>query len=136
MEFTEYRFDPAYIKAVVDERRQNLIANRGLANLLAFGLEVVAGRLKQDPRRYLDYGVWWWSLKELLNQEGYGLGNQSDPTVATIYKMEIPEETLIAAEEFRSKYLRTQFIYNNKFMVDSNDGGIYTLYDSDMEVVW
>ena len=68
MAFTEYKFDKDAIKALVAERAVGLRANRGFSNLLGFGLGVVAERLQKDPRRYRDYGPYWWALKDALAQ--------------------------------------------------------------------
>lgn len=135
MAFTEYKFDKEMLKALVAERSANLRANRGFSNLLRFGLGVVADRLRVDPLRYRDYGVWWWSLKTLMNKAGYNLGDQADPLIAKDYRGESDVETLIAADEFRTEYLRTQMIYTNKFMLDAGSGEFWTLYDQDMESV-
>lgn len=133
MTFTEYKFDPAFIKATVEERQTNLAANRGFSNLLRFGLGLVSDRLQQDPRRYLDYGPYWPALKEAMNAVGYNLGSQSDPLVKKEYCGETDVETLIMADEFRTEYLKTQMIYTNQFMLDGETGEFWTLYDSDME---
>ena len=135
MAFTEYKFDKEMLKALVAERATNLRANRGFSNLLRFGLGVVADRLRVDPLRYRDYGPWWWSLKALMNKAGYSLGDQADPLIAKDYRGESDVETLIAADEFRTEYLRTQMIYTNKFMLDGESGEFWTLYDQDMESV-
>ena len=71
--FTEYRFTPEYLAAKVAERAAALKANRGMSDLLGFGLGVVRDRLAKDPRRYLDYGPYWWALKEALNARGADL---------------------------------------------------------------
>ncbi len=134
MAFTEYKFDKEMLKALVAERAANLRANRGFSNLLAFGLGVVAERLSKDARRYRDYGPWWWSLKGIMNRNDYRLGDQSDPLIAKAYRGDSDVETLIAADEFRTEYLRTQMIYTNKFMLDGESGEFWTLYDSDMEL--
>ena len=134
MAFTEYKFDKEMLKALVAERAANLRANRGFSNLLAFGLGVVADRLRVDPPRYRDYGPWWWSLKDVMNRNGYHLGDQSDPMIAKAYRGETDVETLIAADEFRTENLRTQMIYANQFMLDAGSGEFWTLYDSDMEL--
>ena len=134
MAFTEYKFDKEMLKALVAERAANLRANRGFSNLLAFGLGVVAERLAVDPLRYRDYGPWWPALKGAMNANGYSIGSQSDPLIAKAYRGETDVETLIAADEFRTEYLRTQMIYTNKFMLDGDSGELWTLYDSDMEV--
>lgn len=133
MAFTEYKFDKEMLKALVAERSANLRANRGFSNLLAFGLGVVADRLRVDPPRYRDYGPWWISLKDVMNRNGYHLGDQSDPLIAKEYRGETDVETLIAADEFRTMYLKSNIVYANQFMLDAGSGEFWTLYDSDME---
>ena len=135
MAFTEYKFDKEMLKALVAERAANLRANRGFSNLLRFGLGVVADRLRVDQLRYRDYGPWWPALKQIMNAAGYNLGSQTDPLIAKDYRGESDVETLIAADEFRTEYLRTQMIYTNKFMLDGESGEFWTLYDQDMESV-
>lgn len=133
MAFTEYKFDKEMLKELVAERAANLRANRGFSNLLRFGLGVVADRLRVDTLRYRDYGPWWPALKQIMNSAGYNLGSQTDPLIAKEYKGDTDVETLIAADEFRTEYLRTQMIYTNKFMLDGDSGELWTLYDQDME---
>lgn len=133
MAMTEYKFDRDGIRDLVEQRRRGLRANRGLSDLLGFGLGVVSSRLQKDRRRYLDYGPYWPALKQLLHSKGYDYGAQSDPLVAVEYRGETPEETLIMADEFRTQYLATQFIYTNRFMLDADSGEFWTLYDADME---
>lgn len=133
MAMTEYKFDRDGIRDLVELRRQGLRANRGLSDLLGFGLGVVNGRLKKDRLRYRDYGPYWPALKQLLRDNGYDYGAQSDPLVAVEYRGETPEETLIMADEFRTQYLATQFVYANRFMLDADSGEFWSLYDADME---
>ena len=133
MAYTEYKFDKDAIKGLVSERAAALRANRGFSNLLAFGLGVVAERLGKDPRRYRDYGPWWPALKDVMNRNGYSLGDQSDPLITRTYRFAEDVETLIAADEFRTAYLKTFIIYSNQFVLDSSSGEFWTLYDSDME---
>ena len=133
MTYTEYKFDKNIIKALVAERAAALRANRGFSNLLAFGLGVVAERLSKDPRRYLDYGPYWWALKDAMKAAGYSLGDQSDPLVKRAYCGDADVETLIMADEFRTAYLASNIIYTNRLMLDGESGEFWTLYDPDME---
>lgn len=133
MAYTEYKFDKDAIKALVAERAAGLRANRGFSNLLGFGLGVVAERLQKDPRRYRDYGPWWPALKDVLNRNGYTLGDQSDPLIARAYRFDDDVETLIAADEFRTAYLQTFIIYSNQFLLDAASPDFWVLYDADME---
>lgn len=133
MAYTEYKFDKDAIKALVAERAAGLRANRGFSNLLGFGLGVVAERLQKDPRRYRDYGPYWWALKDALKTGGYELGDQGDPLIQRAYQGETAEETLIMADEFRTAYLASNIIYTNQFMLDADNPDFYILFDKDME---
>lgn len=133
MAYTEYKFDKDAIKALVAERAAGLRANRGFSNLLGFGLGVVAERLQKDPRRYRDYGPYWWALKDALKTGGYELGDQSDPLIQRAYQGETAEETLIMADEFRTAYLKANMIYTNQFLLDAASPDFWVLYDADME---
>ncbi|WP_295384746.1 hypothetical protein [uncultured Thiodictyon sp.] len=122
MTFTEHRFDPDYIRSRVAERQAHLKANRGIFDLLGFGLRVITERLDQDPRRYRDYGPYWPALKEVLNAHGADLGDHSDPLVSKVYRGATAIETLIMADEFRAEYLRTRGIGANRFLLDAGSG--------------
>jgi len=133
MAYTEYKFDQDTIEALVEQRAAALRANRGFSNLLAFGLGVVAERLGKDRRRYRDYGPWWPALKEVMNRNGYTLGSQTDPLIAKTYRFDDDVATLIAADEFRTAYLKTNVIYANQFLLDAASPDFWTLFDTDME---
>lgn len=135
MAFTQYKFDRQGIQALAAQKMANLQANRGVTDLLGFGLQVVAGRLEKDPRRYRDYGPYWWALKDVLRHAGYAYGEQSDPLVRRVYRFVSPVETLVAADAFRDHYLATQFVYANEFMLDAATGETYVLWDADMEAL-
>jgi hypothetical protein len=133
MLFTEHKFSADHIAQVVAQRRQGLKANRGLSDLLGFGLEVVAKRLSASPHRYVDYGPYWWALKQVMREGGYLMGDQSDPLVANEYRGVDAVSTLIAADEFRSQNLASQMVGGNQFLLTANDPDWYVLFDSDME---
>jgi hypothetical protein len=133
MAYTEYKFDQDTIEALVEQRTAALRANRGFSNLLAFGLGVVAERLGKDRRRYRDYGPWWPALKEVMNRNGYALGGQSDPLIAKAYRFDDDVQTMIAADEFRTAYLKTNVVYANQFLLDAASPDFWTLFDADME---
>lgn len=133
MAFTEHQFDPAAIAALADERAAALKVNRGLSNFLGFGLGVVMQRLAQDRRRYLDFGPYWWPLKDVLRDNGYDLGRSGDPLVAQAYKQATPEQTMVAADEFRTWNLATNFKYTGRYMLDAETAEWWVLFDSDME---
>ncbi len=133
MAFTEYKFDPEKIKAQVESRTQSLRTNKGFSDLLGFGLGVISERLAKDRRRYMDYGPYWFALKDILNANGYNFGDQSDPIVKAAYHGDSDVETLVMADEFRTEYLATTIVYTNRFMLDGKTGEFWVLFDSDME---
>jgi len=133
MAYTEYKYDNDTIAALAETRAANLRANRGFSSLLTFGLSVIAQRLQQDPRRYRDYGPWWPALKEVMNRNGYNLGQQSDPIIARAYRFDADVQTLVAADEFRTAYLKTHIVYTNQFLLDAGSAEFWTLFDEDME---
>lgn len=133
MVFTEYLFDTEKIKALIEIRKQILRENNGFSDLLGFGLKVINDRLNKDRKRYLDYGPYWWALKDLLNANGYSFGDQSDPLVKAVYHGDSDVETLVMADEFRTEYLTTTILYTNRFMLDGTTGEFWVLFDFDME---
>lgn len=133
MALTEHKFDPEQISALVAQRAANLKANRGFSDLLGFGLGVIASRLAKDRRRYRDYGPYWPALKLVLMERGHDFGLNGDPLIAAEYRGQTPVETMIMADEFRTEYLATQFLYSNRFVLDSDTGEFWTLWDDDME---
>jgi hypothetical protein len=133
MGFTEYLFDADAIRELAAERAANLRANRGLSDLLGFGLSVVRQRLAKDSRRYRDYGPYWWALKDVLRRNGLDLGAQSDPLMMQTYRGASDVETLVMADEFRTMYLGTFILGTNQFYLDADESDPWTVFDSDME---
>lgn len=134
MPYTAYRLDPDWLREETQAKRSALKQNRGLSNLLGFGLSVVAQRLRADPLRYRDYGPYWWALKEALNRGGYVMGSEDgDAEIAALYCGADDTETLVAAEAFREDYLDTFFVGTNRFVLDPESGEWWTLFDEEME---
>lgn len=131
--FTELKFDLSKIDALVAEKKAGLKANKGLSDLLGFGLGVVSRRLAKDPSRYLDYGPWWWSLKAALNANGYHYGEEFDSVVAAEYRGRTDVETLVLADQFRTEWLESAQVGTVNFRL-SEEGDDYILFDVDMEM--
>lgn len=129
--YTEYKFDPKKISGLVAQRQAALKENRGLSDLLGFGLGVASRRLAKDPGRYLDYGPYWWALKSVLNANGYSYGQESDPGLVEAYRGASDVQTLIMADQFRTEFLAENQVGTCKFRLDA-DGDEYILFDSDM----
>jgi hypothetical protein len=68
-----------------------------------------------------------------MNRNGYNLGEQSDPIIAKEYRFDEDVLTMIAADEFRTDYLKTFFVHSNKFVLGAESGEEWVLFDADME---
>ncbi len=47
-------------------------------------LNQLAAELRQDPRRYLWFGPWWWTVKRALNAAGQHFGHEDEPGTRAI----------------------------------------------------
>lgn len=129
--FTELKFDPAKIDGLVAAQRAGLKTNKGMSDLLGYGLGVISRRLSKDPLRYRDYGPYWWPLKAILNANGYNYGDESDSMVLEAYRGRNDTETMVMADQFRTEWLQTEQVGTANFRL-SEDGPDYILYDVDM----
>lgn len=129
--FTELKFDPAKIDALVASKKAALKANKGLSDLLGFGLGVVSRRLAKDPLRYKDYGPWWWALKSVLNANNYHYGEDFDSLVGAEYKGRSDLETMVLADQFRTEWLESAQVGTSNFRL-KEEGPDYILHDADM----
>lgn len=133
MAFTEHLFDRTEIREVARQRAANLKDNRGFSDFTAFALGVIERRLSKEPSRYRDYGPYWPALKALLNESGRDYGDGDEPLVRETYRGDTPAETLVMADEFRTRYLATQAVGSSQFILDGDSGDTWTLEDADME---
>ena len=90
----------------------------------------LAQQLRLDPRRYLWFGPWWWTIKKAMNDTGERMGPEDDAgTRALLEKVAGgPEEALKRA--MRHYTLTTGAMPNHKFTLPS--GEPYFLYDEDV----
>lgn len=112
----------------------SLKENTGKSNFVGFAVNVIIRRLKTSPKQYREYGMYWPALKQLLNANEAGFGDDEvDAEIAGIYRFESPAALIAAAESFKDEYRNTWFVGNNEFVIDDN-GRKWTLYDDDMEL--
>lgn len=129
--FTELKFTPETIDGLVAYKKAALKTNKGLSDLLGFGLGVISRRLARDPLRYLDYGPYWWALKAALNENGYNYGDEFDVIVATEYRGRTALESMVMADQFRTEMLETTQVGTKNFRLRES-GDDYILHDDDM----
>jgi len=136
---TNYVFNPAYIEEVYSKYQEKLKAQG--KTLLQVSPPIIAARLRKNPKVYLEYGVYWWALKHLLNEQGFNFGSETDSILAARYcvfdaKGDMDKErTIVAADEFATEYRATFFVGHCQFDLsgDGDEDYRYSLFDEDME---
>lgn len=127
-----YKYPQAEIDAAIAEKRANLKESKGFTDLAGYGLKAIADYLAKNPKRYRDYGVYWWALKDALKSKGHLFGNETDDAMKAEYTGKNATETLVMADRFRSENLAEFVVGNAKWLIN-DDGEFYTLFDEDME---
>ncbi len=133
MAFTEFKFDPAIIKAETEQMKESLRKGNVQGDILSRVADVVEKNFHGDLQRYRDYGPYWWALKEILIKQGRARGNAINPEISKIYRGETDEETVIAAIKFQQLYLSQFFVHTNNFKLDPASEEDWYLYDPDYE---
>ena len=94
-------------------------------------VRVIAQRLQQHPARYIEFGPYWWALKQVLIDAGHDLGEEGAPLVASVYRGASAIETLVMAEAFKDLYRARWFVGTQTF--ELSEGELYELTDPDMQ---
>jgi hypothetical protein len=96
----------------------------------------VRALLDEDPRRYRNFGAWWFVVKALLKRfydrhEMPLLGDYVDPTVnARLPAVTGLQDALTMASE---EYQQNASFNLGRAMVEDDDGELYMLSDPDMD---
>lgn len=111
----------------------SLAQNTGETDFVAHAADVITRRLKGQPLKYREFGMYWPALKKLLNDHGADLGEDLiDDEVGKIYTYDKPAALIAAAEGFKDFYRETWAVGTNAFIID-DEGKNWTLFDDDME---
>ena len=132
MLFTNMKMDPAAVAASLTAFQRNFAASGAAGTFEQSALRVVGARMRDKPQLYVEFGPYWWAVKQALNDAGAALGDAGDPLVAAEYRGASVAETLVAAEAFKDHYRRTYFVGHNTFALDDS-GESYELADPDMQ---
>lgn len=89
-------------------------------------------RLRDDPKRYVDYGPYRWAFKDVMARHGSLPAEHFEQLVMDEYRGATDEETIVMAEEFRLDYLNHFFIYSDGFVLDGETNEVWQFHDPDM----
>lgn len=140
MEFTNFKADGPTVIAEYNAARSTYNAKNSPKDLNDTIYDTVYGYVKRKPDAYLSLGVYWWSVKALLQAKGYDLaGYVESPALVDTYSVKNadgsvhPQATLMAAFTFRDWYFENYFEGNRDFLVNDDTGDMYALNDETFE---
>lgn len=132
--FTQYKVAPMAASQMAQETATALAKNVPGVNPVEYAARTIAGRLRSNPRTYLAYGPYWWTVKAALKAHGVDLGGNTDDAMAKEYGGDLPMyAALVVAEQFRDLYHQQWFVGTSSFVLDSEGKDVYVLFDEDME---
>lgn len=97
--------------------------------------EAIVRLLQADPKRYRQFGCWWWAIKRILKQHGYGpdqlylLGPYTDPEAEAHLPVETDAVLLALAIQEQERNAIYQWDSADVYYPDS--GEAYRLEDQD-----
>lgn len=128
-----YKFSQAELDSLVSDYASRLKSQQGFSDFPAYAAKRIFVELQKDPKRYLEFGVYWFALKKALLEYGYNFGDYTDSVMADEYSGKTASHTFVAAYKFSEFYLQNYFVGNREFELDNDV--TWTLYDSDMETL-
>jgi len=130
--YTQFKFDRAEIAAAAQAMRDTLAVSLPGTDAGQFAAATMAERLVRAPARYLEYGPYWWSVKQALAELGTDFGPERDRVEG--YGEDLPPyEALVAGERFKDFYRLHFLAGTSKFILDADGQEPFILFDSDME---
>lgn len=137
--YQQYQFDRGEIARAAESIAATLAETRSGESPEVFAAQVLAERLREAPGDYLQFGPYWWSVKQALRAAGHVFGDTDVVALRAAYGDGLtPHQTLVAGEMFR-EYYRAQLMSGTATFAldgeDEADAGRYTLFDIDMEIL-
>lgn len=91
----------------------------------------IADLAKRDPKNYLSYGAYWWSIKRLCREHGFDLGSNDDTEAREACESANPDPLELWYACVDHSQAHTKYTFRNG-VCNLPDGTPYTLHDPDM----
>ncbi len=92
--------------------------------------DILASQLRQDPRRYLWFGPWWWTIKKAMAAAGENFGPEDDTYARTLMESTAPTPEDAIKRAMRHYDRMTGAFRNHDFTLPN--GQPYFLNDPDV----
>ena len=137
--YQQYQFDRDEIARAAADVAASLAKTHPGESPEGFAARVIAERLRKAPADYLQYGPYWWSVKQALRREAHVFGDTDSETLRVAYGRGLTVlQTLVAGEQFREHYRAERMAGSATYALggeDDADAGEYTLFDLNMEIL-
>ncbi|WP_374566029.1 hypothetical protein [Ideonella sp.] len=137
--YQQYQFDREVIARAAENSAASLAEAHPGDSPEAFAAKVIAERLRSAPGGYLQYGPYWWSVKQALRGEGHDFGDVDSAELRAAYGSGLTaHQALVAGEQFREYYRAHLMAGTTTFALGGQDetvAGEYTLLDINMETL-
>lgn len=132
--FTQYQLSPVQLSEAALAAARTLATIHPGAAPGDFAASNMAQRLRDKPATYLQFGPYWWAVKQALRAHGFDFGPADDDLVRQAYGGGLPAYTaMVAGEQFREHYNATFLQGASQFWLDDQAEESYVLFDQDME---
>ncbi|HHY0551925.1 TPA: hypothetical protein ACVU5P_004244 [Vibrio parahaemolyticus] len=91
--------------------------------------------LQKDPALYRAYGAYWWAVKRILNEQGYGefVGSDIEEISADHFSLEDDATTLCAAWYYWNDTVNSGYQYNPIHVYSYEDDGDFVQFEYSIE---
>jgi hypothetical protein len=134
MKFSAFKITPEVIQASLGSMRATYAKQGRAQSFEAHAVQVIGSRVTKRPQQYLEFGPYWWAVKEVLRGADFNVGDRGDPLVAAEYRGASAIETLVAGEAFKDFYRQNYAAGSNRFDL-TGEGEEYELQDPDMDAL-
>ena len=127
-----YLFDPKDVAKKAEKSRDTFSKKQPDTDFTEFAAGVIYERLKDNIQNYRMYGPYWWALKDVLQRQGFNVGDEMNRELKAQYAQASDAETIQAADMFYLKMSGKVLKGHNRWTIQDNKPD-YVLYDADME---
>ncbi len=131
MALVNFIIRPEDIADRLETMRAGLAMRKKGVSFDANAARVIGARLDRDPLGYVEFGPYWWAVKDALARHGHPFGTHCDVMVRQAYSGVDDASTFVAGEMFKDIYRGRYFVGANRFDLEGQ-GIDYVLEDPDM----
>ena len=131
--FMNFKIDAADAAARLSDMQAGFAASGKPGSFIDNAVRVIGMRMVSHPEQHVEFGPYWWAVKQVLNDAGYSFGERGNPMVAAEYVGASPAETLVMAEAFKDLYRASYIVGTSSFdLGGDSEGETQDLGDDDM----